>query len=62
MGEKGLDLRCPHLARVPPIVTTNIAARPIDIGLLGASGVVAQADGVAYFVKQARRRCERVGR
>jgi hypothetical protein len=46
VGEKGLDLRSAHLGRVTHVVEIDVALDPADVGLLGAIGIVFEADGI----------------
>jgi hypothetical protein len=63
-GERGQecgDFRGAHLRRMTLAVEEDVALDPVDIGLLGASAVVAGLDGVADAVEEAGlRRLRRV--
>jgi hypothetical protein len=47
VGEKGLHFQCAHLGRMAHVMEVDVAFDPVEVGLLGADGVVSQADGVA---------------
>ena len=50
MGEEGFNLRCAHDGRVAEFVEADEAFVPMEIGLFGADGIAAQADGLAEAV------------
>ena len=54
VGEEGFNFRCAHLSRVAFVVEEDEPADPLDVGLFGAVGVVACAEGGAYAIEQLR--------
>ena len=54
--EKRDDLRSPHLTRVTAAVEANEGADPVEIGFLGARGVVEATEGAVYGFNQGHRR------
>jgi len=46
VGEKGFDLGIAHFGRVAHAVEVDVAFDPADVGLLGAIGIVFEADGI----------------
>jgi hypothetical protein len=62
MGQKRLDMRASHFARVPAPIEHDIAADPVDIRLLGAYAVVPEPDSIPHPVQQrASPRFTRIG-
>ena len=51
MGEKRLDFRRAHFTRVALVVEEDIAFDPFFIGLLGAIGIVFEANGIANLLE-----------
>jgi len=51
VGEKGFDLGSAHVGRVTHAVEVDIAFDLADVGLLGAIGVVFEADGIADLIQ-----------
>ena len=52
--EEGVDLGLSHFGGVPLVVKEDEALDPADVGLFGAQGVVARADGDAHAVEELR--------
>ena len=52
VGEERLDLRAAHIFGVALAVEQDEAPDPIDVGLLGADGVVLDANRVAHLIEQ----------
>lgn len=52
LGEKGFDFRRAHLARMALVVIENKAPGPIDVGSLGAIGIVPESDRIATLSEQ----------
>ena len=52
MGEEGFHLCGAHVLGVALVVEKDVAFDPVDVGLLGADGVVLQADDVANLIEQ----------
>jgi hypothetical protein len=50
VGEKGPNFRHAHLGRMAHVTKVDVAFDPVDVGLLGADGVVPEADGIANLV------------
>ena len=46
MGQERFYFGGPHFGRVTYVVEVDVALDPVDVGLLGADGVVLEADGV----------------
>jgi hypothetical protein len=56
VGEKGLDLDRPHLARVALAKMSDKSFNPVQICLLGTQAVVQEAYPAPHLLKQPRRR------
>ncbi len=52
MGEERFYLWGAHILRVAFVVEEDEALDPVDVGLLGADGVVLAADGVSNLIEQ----------
>jgi len=52
VGEIGFDLGSAHLGRVTHVVEVNVTLDPADVGLLGAIGIVFEADGITDLIQQ----------
>jgi len=54
IGEESGYFGFAHIGGVPLVVEYDVAVDPIDIGVLGADGIVADADFLAYAIEQLR--------
>jgi hypothetical protein len=52
MGQECLYFGGAHFGRVAHVVEKDVAFDPANVGLLGANGLVLEADGVADLVQQ----------
>jgi len=52
VSEEALDLLAPHFRGVAVMVKENESSRPREIGVLGAQGVVAEADCVTELFEK----------
>ena len=52
VGEEGFDLGAAHFPRMAFVVEEDVAFDPVNIGLLGADGVVFAPDGLTDLVKE----------
>ena len=54
VGEKGVDLGLAHSGGMTDVVEEDAATDPLAVGLLGAAGVVARAQGLPKLFEQLR--------
>jgi len=52
VSQKGFDLRPAHVVRMAFVVEEDEAFDPEDVTLLGAVGIVLEANGVAYLIEE----------
>jgi hypothetical protein len=52
VGEKIPNFRCANLGRMGHVMEVDVAFDPVDVGLLGATGVMLWADGITNLVEQ----------
>ena len=52
MGNELVDFGGSHFARVALVVIQDVFPHPVDVGFLGARGVLFEADLVAKLVEQ----------
>ena len=52
VGDKIINLGHAHFTRMPLVMVDNKLAQPADIGLFGAEGVMAIAEGFAILIQQ----------
>jgi hypothetical protein len=57
--QERLDFRSPHVAGMPLVVKEDVAANPVDVGLLGADRVMEQTELVPHLVEQLHRALRR---
>ena len=55
VGEKGFDLGRAHLGGVADAVEADVAFDPVDVGFLGADGVIPQGDATRCLRRMASR-------
>ena len=52
VGEEGFDFRGSHIFGMSFVVEEDEAFDPVDVGFLGADGVVFEADGLTNSIEQ----------
>ena len=52
LGEKPIELPRTHLQRMPFVVIEDKALGPVDVGLLGAVGIVLEPNCIAHLIEQ----------